>query len=240
MVTPVRLFIVCLALAGCQVGLMPDMLGMGSGSGSGSGSAGIECRSDGDCAAAAAKCCDCPTFAVPVGDPAHRACASVMCPMSVCPANVRAACAQGACVLACVPMVCTASCADGYALDAAGCLSCACQAVANPSCTVDGDCARVRADCCGCGNGGADTAVPTADVAQYDASLGCPPSPSCPSGNTCAPDLAPHCVQGACELVPALPAGACGRPDLPACPAGQVCTVNANASATREGVGVCM
>jgi hypothetical protein len=82
--------------------------------------------------------------------------------------------------------------------------------------------------------------VPVGDVASHEAALMCPTNPVCPGGNTCAADLAAHCVQGTCSLVAgAAPVGACGRTDLPACPAGQACTVNANDQATMYGVGVC-
>lgn len=235
------------ALAGCPATSRDAAVGggdNGAGSGSGSGAGGgapAECFIDGDCVPMGPKCCDCPTYAVPKNDPAHVACESVMCPASTCPANVHAACDMGRCVLACSPMACDMSCADGYATDpATGCLTCACAAVTDRACFADTDCARTRADCCGCAMGGTDTSVLASQVAAYDASLMCPANPSCPGGNSCQPDLAPHCVQGACELDPPLPPGACGRPDLPACPTGQVCTVNASAPASAQGVGVCM
>jgi hypothetical protein len=107
-------------------------------------------------------------------------------------------------------------------------------------CDGDADCVRVRDDCCGCENGGADTAVAAGDAAAHDAALMCPASPACPGGNSCAPDLAARCVQGMCSLVAGpLPAGACGRADLMACPEGQFCYVNASDQATMHGVGVC-
>jgi hypothetical protein len=230
-------------LSACQ--LAPsgaDTLHNGSGSGSGSAAPG-ECAIDTDCALAATTCCACPTFAVSVTDPAHAACADMQCPPSSCTNNVRATCELGACTIACVALACPAqSCASGFAVDATGCLSCACDAGAT-ECTIDSDCARVPADCCGCTRGGRDTAVPNSLVAQHDAALGCPAQPQCPGVDTCAPDLAPRCVRGSCELVSgtgALPPNACGRADLPACPTGMVCTVNSDAVATMQGVGVCL
>ncbi len=200
------------------------------------------CRADSDCATAAATCCDCPAFAVSVDDPAHRACTGVTCPSpSACPDNVRAACDQGQCVLACVAMACPTACAGGYQVDATGCASCACAAPVGDGCTTDRDCVQTRADCCGCDQGGADTAVLARDRAAFDASLGCPAQPACPSVDVCAPGAAPMCIQGRCELVAGdLPAGACGRPDLPACPGGTVCTVNTSDLANQYGVGVCV
>ncbi|MDB4955204.1 MAG: Antistasin family protein [Myxococcales bacterium] len=229
-------------LAGCQLGSQADAFGgePGSGSGSGSGSPNHECTVNSDCVAAGVKCCDCPTFAVPRTDPSHNACNGISCPVSQCSQNVRAECQTGSCVLACAPMVCSASCADGFATDANGCLSCACAAPPMRECVADSDCARVRADCCGCANGGKDTAVPQGQATAHDDALMCPINPSCPSVDTCAPDLAPTCVQGSCQLIAGgLPANACGRSDLPACAAGDVCTVNANAAATVQGLGVC-
>jgi len=212
----------------------------GGGDAGGSGNAAAECSLDSDCQPAAAKCCDCPTYATPKTASDIQACAGVMCPVSTCPANVRPACSNdGRCELACVAMACTESCADGFAVDDNGCLTCQCAQVATRACLASSDCTRVAADCCGCVNGGVDTAVPTAGVASHHASLDCPSSPSCPAGNSCQADLVPACIQGACDLVAPLPAAACGRPDLPACPSAQVCTVNADSAATAQAVGEC-
>lgn len=224
---------IVLVLAACQAGRAPDRLW--------GGGATAECATDNDCALAGATCCACPTYAVPANDPAALACGAVACPENSCIAEVRAACSGGSCMLACVATACDLSCPDGFALDASGCLGCACAAPPPaPSCTSDTECVRVRADCCGCAGGGTDTAVPTGLAAGHDASLMCPPDPSCPGTDTCSPELAPHCLQGACALVGRLPAGACDRPDLPACPAGETCRINASADATAQGVGVCM
>ena len=216
----------------------------GSGEGSGLGSTPQRCAIDADCATAAATCCECAAFAVNINDPAHRACTGVTCPgRGQCPANVRAACDVGQCVLACVELTCDATCAAGYTIDPTGCLSCECAAAVPTTaggCTLDSDCVQTRADCCGCAQGGADTAVLAATRSSYDANLGCPASPACPSINVCEPGATPQCVQGQCELaVGGLPPGACGRPDLPACPQGELCKVNVTDQANEHGVGVC-
>ena len=229
------------ALAGCPAQLEADKA-PGNGDDLGQGSAPTECMIDSDCEPAGLLCCDCPTYARPTSDPAAQACAGVMCPTSTCADNVRAACDAGQCVLACKPLACDMSCASGFAVDANGCEACACAAVTGPNggCTSDGDCVRTRADCCGCAGGGQDTAVLASDQASYDAGLMCPADPSCSGMDSCAADLAPACVAGACELVSPLPPNACGRSDLPACPSGTVCTLNADDAATQQGVGVCM
>jgi len=237
-----------LALAACPAsevdrGASAEDMSGDNGGGSGSGASPASCTGDLDCAAAGPRCCDCPTHAVRVDDPSRLACDDVDCGPMAC-ASSDVACVSGQCTLVCVEMACDPSvvCSDGYATDTNGCLTWACAGVGDlgGECAGDGDCARGRDDCCGGDGGGADTAVPISDAADHDAALMCPASPSCPGGNTCAPDLAARCVQGSCALVAGpLPAGACGRPDLPACPAGQFCTVNASDLATMHGVGVC-
>lgn len=237
--------LLCLALlAGCPGSFEADLNAAGDdGSGSGSG-AGLspECSQASDCTPEGPKCCDCPTHAVPVSDPSAGACSDVDCQTPSCGSPMQAACDAGHCVLECAPVACAADlqCPDGLATDANGCLTCECAVPVSNDCSLDTDCARVRADCCGCENGGNDTAVPTNQVAAYDAQLMCPTNPSCVPGNTCSPDLAPRCVQGGCALVEGvLPVNACGRTDLPVCAAGEACTVNANDQATMLGVGVC-
>jgi len=237
------LLLACL-LVGCPTTKgSPEVAGGddGTGNGSGAGNTPQRCSIDADCATAAATCCECAAFAVNVNDPAHRACAGVTCPdRGSCPDNVRAACDTGECVLACVEMECTESCAAGYAIDPTGCLSCACAMPPAGGCMTDNDCVQTRADCCGCEQGGADTAVLASSLAGYENDLSCPPSPACPSVNVCEVGATPQCIQGACELAAgALPAGACGRPDLPACPQGEVCRVNTGDQANQHGVGVC-
>ncbi len=229
------------ALAGCPSAQL-DAAGFGNDNGSGTGGAAPECGAASDCAFAAAKCCDCPTYAAPRSDPGVQACLGVSCPQPTsCPANVAVACTGGRCELACAPLACAVTCADGFALDANGCLSCDCAQVGPRACLADADCVETPADCCGCVLGGRDTAVPADQLAGYQAGLGCPPNPSCPGTSTCDAGLQPACVTGGCALVPALPAGACGRDDLPGCPPGQVCMVNSpgQEAATDHAVGVC-
>jgi hypothetical protein len=204
------------------------------------------CRGDYDCVLAGATCCACPTFAVLNQDPVARACSNVTgkpdCPPPSCSENVFARCNdEQRCELACKPRACepTASCAYGFAADANGCLTCECATPEAGGCTVNADCVQTRADCCGCAQGGKDTAVLVNKRPSYDAMLNCPSMPFCPGINTCTADV-PTCVQGRCELVsPYLPVGACGRPDLAACPAGTQCLVNVSDQANMHGVGVC-
>ncbi len=218
------------------------IMGDGGGSdGGGNGGSIGECDIDSDCVAAGARCCDCPTFAMPV-DPDNNICAGVSCPMPnpSCLNDVHAACAQGQCVLACDVVECDQECPDGFAIDANGCSTCSCFAVTDRTCNAGSDCTEVPADCCGCALGGSDTAVPSGDVASFQAGLDCPTSPSCPGVNTCQADLDPACVQGACALQPPLPANACGRPDLAACGSGTICALNSDPVATAQGVGTCI
>jgi hypothetical protein len=189
----------------------------------------------------------CPTFALPASSGWGGACSQTACDPQPSCAEVAPACDHGTCVLACAPVACDLSCAGGFAVDAAGCQMCACAEAGNapPECNVDGDCARVPADCCGCANGGTDTAIPATDVAAHQAALMCPPQPACPGVDVCEPGVGAHCDAGHCTLGdppttgPQLPAGACGRADLPACPAGLVCRLNTSAAAEMAGVGVC-
>lgn len=202
-----------------------------------------ECSVASDCAPAAATCCDCPSYAAPKSDPAVQACSGVMCPPgNTCPANVEVACNAGRCELACVAMTCSNSCANGYALDASGCLSCDCAEVTTSACAADADCTEVDADCCGCAAGGKDTSVATADHAAWNSMLAgmCPASPTCPGANTCDANAVPSCVQGACQLIEPVTGTPCGRDDLPACPTGTACIVNASNPANDHRVGVCL
>lgn len=208
----------------------------------GMGEAFSRCTVDTDCIAVGDTCCDCPTFAVNVEDPIHRACSPVECPASECAANVAAVCSEEQrCELVCKPLACAAgpSCEHGFALDQNGCLTCECAVPVANGCTLDSDCTQTRADCCGCRQGGFDTAVRVTDRASFDAMLMCPPEPACPGVDTCTTDE-PTCVAGRCVLVsPMLPGGACGRPDLFACPGNTVCVVNTSDQANMHGVGVC-
>ncbi|HWO27082.1 MAG TPA: hypothetical protein VNO30_50475 [Kofleriaceae bacterium] len=200
------------------------------------------CSRDQDCVPAAPTCCECPTFAVSRTSPVARACANVPCPASECTADVVARCSdEGRCELACAPRACepTASCMYGFATDASGCLTCDCAAPEPGGCTADSQCTQTRADCCGCQQGGFDTAVLVTDRARFDAMLMCPASPACPGISTCTADE-PTCIAGRCELItPDPPPGACGRPDLPACPADTACLVNVSDPANMHHVGVC-
>ena len=233
-------------VAACTTAMPDATLSNGSGDETGMGSGGADgpapqCSVDADCVLAAARCCDCPTFAMPV-DPADDICAGVTCPMPgpSCPANIHAACEQAQCALACDVVQCDQQCPDGFVIDSNGCATCACLQVTNRTCSASSDCAEVPADCCGCALGGSDTAVPSGQVASWQAGLDCPPSPSCPGVSTCDASDTPSCVQGACALAPPLPATACGRSDLPPCGSGTICTLNADAGATAQGVGVCV
>jgi hypothetical protein len=209
------------------------------------------CISDAQCTLTSASCCECPTFATSIDDPKLDACTQVDCDndLSVCPTNVAATCnAMQQCELACAQLECL-QCPDGYFLEANDCLSCTCAAPpsATPSCAVDSDCVRVRADCCGCDDGGDDTAVSTADAAAFDARLNCGANPQCP-GNMNANEptcdelsYTPRCARGECALLTdAMPTDACGRADLPACGPGKTCKINVNDSAKLYGVGVCV
>ena len=208
----------------------------------GSGALGTspDCASDSDCLLFGATCCACPSYALPVDDPSVLACEGVSCPVSTCPANVEASCVQRRCELTCAPLECDTACANGFALDANGCLTCEC-AVAD-GCGSDGDCHETGADCCGCALGGSDTAVvsPTA----YQQGLGCSATPACPGDDTCDPTAAVTCIAARCFLLPAadqgVPSGACGRPELAECPEDDVCIVNSLAAATAQGIGVCL
>ncbi|HEY5933676.1 MAG TPA: hypothetical protein VIU61_03550 [Kofleriaceae bacterium] len=202
------------------------------------------CTVDEDCRLAAATCCECPAFAVSKFDPKYQACRGVECPDRDCAENVTARCSEDlSCELGCAPAECAITdCPAGYAIDQpTGCLSCACAVPQDPpSCAVDTDCVRTRADCCGCVNGGTDTAVPASEQAAYDEMLQCESEPQCPGVNSCEIGAAPQCVQGSCELlVGGLPPKACGRADLMACGAGEVCMVNVNDQADMHGVGIC-
>ncbi len=235
------ILLACLVAVGC--GVKTDASEVpGGGDGSGSDEAGIEeCNQDSDCALAGTDCCACPTYAIPVSDPAHAACEDVPCQSQTCSSDVRAACNEGSCVLTCAAMTCDLTCDSGFALDANGCLTCACAdgGSSPPACALDTDCTRVEADCCGCALGGTDTAVPNGDVATHQAQLDCPMNPQCPGVDTCATDLAPACVEGACALVPAAPLDACGLAADSACPDNDVCELNVDQNATDHGVGVC-
>jgi hypothetical protein len=234
---------IVLLLAGCPSSLRDA--GSLSGDDGGFGDAPAQCAVASDCVAAAAKCCDCPTYAVPKNDPAVNACGGVTCPPGpACPMNVAPSCNDAhQCVLACVAMTCSNTCDDGFVVDANGCLSCECAQVGARECLADANCAETPADCCGCALGGADTSVPADQLGTYASELGCPSNPSCPGNNSCDASNAPACVQGGCALVPALPTNACGRTDLPTCAVGSACTINVGGGdnpSNDHRVGVCV
>ncbi len=202
-----------------------------------------------DCVLAGPTCCDCPTFAIPVDDPKAQACEAVDCDndTSTCATNVEPACTDdNRCVMACAPLTCL-ECPNGYALEQNDCLSCTCAPPpsASPKCVVDSDCVRVRNDCCGCAQGGEDTAVAVSDATAFEQGLNCSSSPQCPGqGNinepTCDQEFEARCSGGSCALLKAaMPADACGRADLPDCPPGQTCQINVDPDASQYGLGVC-
>lgn len=203
------------------------------------------CVLDEDCALAGPSCCACPTHAVPVGSAFADACDGVMCPSPATCSPLVARCSEGACVAACAPVTCDLSCAAGFVADAAGCLRCECAPTTGATeCTLDSDCARAPADCCGCEHGGAETAVPVAQLGQHLDALMCAGDEACPGVSTCTAGTSARCQLGRCVLVgpttdPGPLAGACGRPELPPCPVGQVCVINQAGGANPLGVGVC-
>lgn len=209
----------------------------------------MACAVDSDCELAGSSCCECPSFALPVSGGFGEACGDLDCQVpESCPA-IQAVCSAGACVLECLPLACDLTCGGGFAMDELGCLVCACTASGpiTAECQDDVQCAQVPADCCGCSRGGEDTAVPMDQVEAHRAGLDCPAEPACPGVNACMEGYGPKCVNGHCELAPAMPEdnqgslGWCGRSDLPACADGQVCVLNDPEAkeATQAGVGVC-
>lgn len=218
-----------------------------------------ECGVNSDCVPAGSSCCDCPTHAVPVSSGWNNACEDVQCgdPAGSCAAT-QAVCQSGACVLQCAPVECNTTCENGFVQDSFGCLTCECAGTAPPAtaqCGQDQDCVRVAADCCGCVNGGADTAVPSSQVDAYLSGLGCTPSPACPGVDVCEPELVPRCLNNTCVLL-SQPSGSftpdagagggggqayCGAADLPPCPEGQTCVLNSPDAedANMNGLGVC-
>jgi hypothetical protein len=198
------------------------------------------CAQDSDCTLAGPSCCECPTFALHAGSGWGDACEQVDCPTpGSCPA-LEARCDLGHCVAACAPRSCELTCETGFVVDAAGCTVCQCDGgPLAAQCNVDGDCARVPADCCGCDRGGTDTAVPVAEAGAFVDALGCSGEEACPGVSTCDPRAMPRCNAGRCELgssgVVPPPGAECGRPDLPPCPAGETCVINTADGEAGEG-----
>ncbi len=253
--------IAALALAACPSSSALDSTkGDDNPIGGGGGSAGAlpaQCVVDAECILVGPTCCACPTFALPATDPVAAGCDGVSCPPATCTNNVEASCVSGTCELTCRPLACDATCENGFAVDATGCLTCTCAPA--DGCAVDTDCHDVGADCCGCALGGSDTAV--VDVAAHAAELACPANPQCPGTDTCDASAAVRCIAARCFLLPAadqtVAMTQCGRPDLhpdpanptsTACPGAgsdggvgpvEVCVVNANAAASARGTGIC-
>jgi hypothetical protein len=207
----------------------------------------LVCASDADCRPAGASCCGCPEYAVNAQSDFAQACEDLDCPPpepGACSALVPK-CEANECVLGCGEVACNdITCENGFAVDAAGCLTCECSAGPTlPECTLDEHCTRVAADCCGCTHGGADTAVPIDQADEWEMGLGCPPDPVCPGVDVCTPGEVARCNAGRCQLGPSdpgvVPAGACGTPELPPYPAGQDCVLNSDDGATEEGLGIC-
>lgn len=204
-----------------------------------------ECAAASDCVLASTTCCGCAEFAMP-DEGWSSGCEDIECPEpeGACPA-VTAACIDGSCALACAPLECDLSCDGGFVRDSAGCLACECAGGDGPvaECSVDTDCVQVPADCCGCADGGADTAVPASEAESMMDSLMCPTDPACPDVDVCDPSLTARCLGGTCTLTgmagtDAVP-GECGTPELPPCPDGTVCVLNADDEASSQGVGTC-
>ena len=204
---------------------------------------GDACLVDRDCLLAGPSCCECPSFAVGSDSGWGDACEQVDCPAPTsCPALV-ARCLDGVCTAACAPSTCDLSCPTGFAVDDAGCTTCACAGggAPQPTCQLDTDCVRAPADCCGCDRGGADTAVPADMLDGFVDGLGCTGNESCPGVSTCDPGDEPRCTGGQCVLTDGggatPPTDACGRADLPPCPSGTVCVINAEDA--EAGTGRC-
>jgi hypothetical protein len=205
------------------------------------------CDGDDECVPAASTCCACPTFAVSRDSGWSAACADVPCEPAPQCAPVTPVCSPRGCTLDCDEVPCELTCADGFAADAAGCLTCACREAPRSGCQSASECARVPADCCGCARGGADTAVLAVEVESHQRGLACSADARCPEVDVCPQAQAVVCRRGRCELVeidppvgsPDLPPGACGRADLPPCPAGTRCILNRSSDADEDGVGIC-
>jgi len=222
-------------------------------------SAPPECFVNTDCVPAGPSCCDSWTHSVPGSTNWEQSCEDVNCPNNAVQPNAGAVCESGSCVLQCSPVVCDQTFTSGYASDSFGCLICESAGETTPpsraECVADTDCVRIAADCCGCANGGTDTAVAASDLDDYLGGLGCKSSPSCPGVDVCQADLAPRCLNNACALLPSpapdlspdagtgVTGGTtfCGSADLPPCAEGQVCVLNAPGAddASMNGLGIC-
>jgi hypothetical protein len=253
----------CLAVAALLAGLLACDRSSSSDSGApgendgytldGGGSPGspAECVLAGDCVLVASTCCECPSFAAPLGSDLADGCDAVECPGPDDCSPVTATCRAGQCELVCPRIVTELVCAGGFARDAAGCLVDMCAVpdadAETSACDADPDCVQVAADCCGCARGGEDTAVASEAAAAFASELGCTGAESCPGVDVCEPERTPRCIEGQCSLVGQDPGRGggdvafCGTPDHPSCEAGSVCVLNAEdvKDAAVLGVGVC-
>ncbi len=250
-------------LGGCLAGTSVDEAnrnpddGFGGGAGGGDmnpdpGEPSGQCQVAEDCVLAASTCCECPSFAAPVGEGYDAGCDAVDCkePSGLCPA-VEATCDSGECVMICSPVEVNRTCAFGFERDAGGCLqnSCAATPPSGGECQVDNDCVQIPADCCGCDGGGADQAVPNDEAESILDGLACPDNPSCPDIDVCDVSQVPRCIAGLCALAdepmnPNLEEPSiqmCGTPELGMCPEGFRCLLNGDSAkkASDLGVGSC-
>lgn len=246
-------------IAGCGAASGEDSADHAGDPDEGAAGEAAECAIDSDCTAAGDSCCECPTFAVPLSSGWDDSCEDVTGCETPASCPTEAACDQGRCVLRCRAVVCAgdSSCEAGFARDADGCLTCECAtppADTSPECDGDGDCVQVPADCCGCANGGVDTAVAADRADDFAEGLGCDTPVSCPGVDVCDRTQVAQCVAGTCRLVPQTDAptdpdggpggGAlrfCGTPELPPCGPQESCVVNDPDSpqASEMNVGVC-
>jgi len=67
-------------------------------------------------------------------------------------------------------------------------------------CTVDEDCAKVKAGCCPCSAGGKSTAINKNYLDEWETALDCDPNTMCPMVYLCDGLALPECVDGQCEL----------------------------------------
>jgi len=213
---------------------------------------GEQCITASDCVLAASTCCECPSFAAPVGEGYDAGCDAVDCeaPSGLCPA-VEATCDAGSCVMICSPIIADKTCTFGFARDEAGCLTndCATPASEVAQCELDTDCVEIPADCCGCALGGKDQAASAAEANAILDGLACPTNPACPGVDTCDPSQVPRCITGSCvlsaDIVDPQPnpsaAQLCGTPQLEVCPSGTLCVLNEESAknASDLGVGSC-
>jgi hypothetical protein len=251
-----RLAVVLAALGGCTANGAERGSGAGfDGDDAAEPPAEARCDDDSDCEPAASSCCECPSFALSVGEGFGAACESVDCdgaPTSECSELAEPVCVEARCELRCreIALQPDQFCDGGYVRDELGCLTTQCllpDPTAIADCSGHTDCEQVPADCCGCELGGRDTAVNSANVDAHLESLGCSAQPACPGVNVCDENVIPQCLASRCQLV-SMPDGGvgeaaefCGTTALAPCPAGRVCVLNAADAndAARFGVGVC-